>query len=258
VIHKNLCDFGYLIPDKPIIISPHQIGIPQLRDRVYIPGILKEFAKSEKIHIDVPKAKRNQTSSDLILNGSPSPELRISDYDEFVLGAWDEFLQGLTHKIIGFPVWANEFGCDYPFTNLPKWKQDFIAKNRELYQINKKHIDRWLKKYDNLKDFVPTHTKFEWQAGTSIKSVWDGIIQFRPSGIRVKRPTEFPALVAMVHVPIIGWEKRRISPREAANLQSFPPDFKIDTNNQQAFKQFGNSVNVEVVKFIANQLFKNS
>lgn len=257
VIHKNLCDLGYLIPDKPIIISPHQIGIPQLRDRVFIPGIRKEFAKSKTLNIDVPKAKRNQISCNLILDENPSPGLKITEYEEYVLQAWDEFLQGLNHKVIGFPVWAKEFDSDYPIADLPKWKQDFITKNRELYSVNKKHIDSWLKKYNNLKHFVPTHTKFEWQAGTSIKSVWDGIIQFRPSGIRVKRPTEFPALVAMVHVPIIGWEKRRITPREAANLQCFPKKYKINSNRQQAFKQFGNSVNVEVVKFIAGQLFKD-
>jgi len=123
---------------------------------------------------------------------------------------------------------------------------------------NRLFIDKWLKKYNNLSDFVPTHTKFEWQAGEHIDSVWQGIIQFRPSGIRVKRPTEFPALVAMVHIPVIGWEKRRLTPREVANLQSFPDDYKINGNIQQAYKQFGNAVNVKVVEFLARQLFKQA
>ena len=81
-----------------------------------------------------------------------------------------------------------------------------------------------------------------------IKSVFEGIIQFRPSGVRVKQPTEFPALVAIVHVPIIGKYRRYITPREAANLQSFPEDFKINKNDRLAYKQFGNAVNVEVIK----------
>lgn len=258
IIHKNLCDLGYLIPEKPIIISPHQIGIPQLRERVFIPGIIKKYSKKEFLQIDIPKVKRNTTHSRTILNNLKSNDLKISEYEEYVLQAWDDFLQGLSHKVIGFPVWAMEFGAECSISHLPKWKQEFITKNRELYQINKKHIDSWLKKYDSLRRFVPTHTKFEWQAGNSIKGVWDGIIQFRPSGIRVKRPTEFPALVAMVHIPIIGWEKRRISPREAANLQCFPAKFKINPSNQQAFKQFGNSVNVAVVKYIAKQLFEHN
>ena len=255
VIHKNLIDLGYLIPEKPIIISPHQIGVPQLRDRVFIPGVLKEYSKSNELQISVPKSKRNITQARVALNGSLKGEFGISEYEEFVLSAWNEFLQGLNHKIIGFPVWANEFTKNDNITDLPIWKQVFIIKNRKLYKDNQTHIDKWLSKYNYLKDFVPTHTKFEWQAGTSIASVWDGIIQFRPSGIRVKRPTEFPALVAMVHIPIIGWEKRRITPREAANLQKFPQNFKINPNTQQAYKQFGNSVNVDVVKYIAEQLF---
>ncbi|MEJ5317950.1 MAG: DNA cytosine methyltransferase, partial [Tenuifilum sp.] len=93
------------------------------------------------------------------------------------------------------------------------------------------------------------------QAGEHIDTVWKGIIQFRPSGIRVKRPTEFPALVAMVHIPVVGWEKRRLTPREVANLQSFPENYIINSNAQQAYKQFGNAVNVKVVEFLAKQLF---
>ncbi len=258
IIHKHLVDLGYLIPQKPIIISPHQIGVPQLRDRVFIPGVLKDFVSKNELNITVPKAKRNISDSHAIIEPKSAKDLRITDYEEYVLTAWDEFLQGLNHKVLGFPIWATEFAKDYSINHLPRWKQEFIIKNRDLYTANQPHIDKWLAKHNHLTHIVATHRKFEWQAGTSIKSVWEGIIQFRPSGIRVKRPTEFPALVAMVHVPIIGWEKRRISTREAANLQGFPQDYKINSNKQQAYKQFGNSVNVDVVKYIAQQLFRAS
>ena len=136
-----------------------------------------------------------------------------------------------------------------------KWKADFCTKNRNLYLNNKKFIDKWLKKWNNLEDFTPTERKFEWQAATSITTVWDGIIQFRPSGIRVKRPDTFPALVAMVHIPIIGRYKRRLTPREVARLQSFPDSFKPNENDHQAYKQFGNAVNVNCVEYLAKQLF---
>ena len=256
VISKHLKELGYLITETPIIMSPHQLGVPQLRERVYILGVLKEHTTLESITIDIPAPVKHKTKAKKVLSGIGGDDYRISDYEEMVLTAWDEFMHGIDQKMIGFPVWSNEFRATYDYSKLPIWKQNFIAKNRELYQRNKSFLDKWFKKYDNLEKFVPTHTKFEWQASDSIKSVWEGIIQFRPSGIRVKRPTEFPALVAMVHIPIIGWEKRRLTPREAANLQSFPKNFKINPNPQQAYKQFGNSVNVEVVKFLAEQLFR--
>ena len=95
----------------------------------------------------------------------------------------------------------------------------------------------------------------EWQAGTSIDTIWDAFVQFRPSGIRVKRPDAFPALVAIVQIPIIAKYKRRLTPREAARLQSFPDTFIPNPNDHQAYKQFGNAVNVNCVEFLAKQLF---
>lgn len=258
VIAENLRGLGYIITEKPLIVSPHQVGVPQLRERVYIMGVHSAQTQTKSLHFEVPHPHRNQTDGRQILNGSADYRYRINDYEEFVLNAWDEFIKGVNRKSLGFPIWAAEFGKDYDTSHLPAWKANFIQKNRELYLQNRKHIDKWLNRYNGLSDFVPTHTKFEWQAAEQIGGVWEGIIQFRPSGIRVKRPTEFPALVAMVHIPIIGWEKRRLTPREVANLQSFPNHYIINTNQQQAYKQFGNSVNVRVVEYLARQLFEQA
>lgn len=47
---------------------------------------------------------------------------------------------------------------------------------------------------------------------------------------------------------------RRLSPREAARLQGFPEDFILDENNNQAYKQFGNSVPINVLQAIAERI----
>lgn len=49
---------------------------------------------------------------------------------------------------------------------------------------------------------------------------------------------------------------RRLTPRECARLQGFPDDFKIDVSDAQAYKQFGNAVNVKVIKYCAQKLFE--
>ncbi|MDD4157039.1 MAG: DNA cytosine methyltransferase [Candidatus Cloacimonetes bacterium] len=258
VIQEHLNDLGYRLTEKPLILSPHQLGIPQLRERVVILGILdpKNANKPLKISFGDLKGKEDNYIYNFITSKKVPDKYYISDYEKLVLTAWDEFYKGIKQKTIGFPIWAIWFNGLTTPEDLPKWKTDFIDKNRNLYYNNKEFIDNWLKKYDNLKDFSATHKKMEWQAGDTIDSLWEGIIQFRPSGIRVKKPTTFPALVAMVQIPIIGKYKRRLTVEEVGRLQSFPSNFKVDTNDQQAYKQFGNAVNVDVIKLAASKLFE--
>ena len=47
---------------------------------------------------------------------------------------------------------------------------------------------------------------------------------------------------------------RKITPREASRLQGFPENFIIPVSDNQAYKQFGNSVAVPVIKAIAEQI----
>lgn len=51
-----------------------------------------------------------------------------------------------------------------------------------------------------------------------------------------------------------GKNPRKLTPREAANLQGFPKSFKCCKSEVQAYKQFGNSVSVPVVSAIAKEL----
>jgi DNA (cytosine-5)-methyltransferase 1 len=43
---------------------------------------------------------------------------------------------------------------------------------------------------------------------------------------------------------------RKLSPRECANIMGFPKSFKIHHSRQQAYKQFGNSVVIDVIQHI--------
>lgn len=57
-------------------------------------------------------------------------------------------------------------------------------------------------------------------------------------------------------VPKNKWGVRKLTERECARLQGFPDWFKIPVSTTQAYKQFGNSVSVPVIKEIAKALKK--
>ena len=257
VIMKYLRDLGYIVNETPIIMSPHQLGIPQLRERVYILGIRNDLGVKE-INIELPNGKKEDLSiynSNILESDKVSDKYFISNNEIKVLDIWDDFFKNIKTEKLGFPVWSEEFGLTHDLSVFPDWKRNIVLKNRKLYEDNKNFINQWLLKNNYLKDFTPTQRKFEWQAGKSINTVWEGIIQFRPSGIRVKKPDTFQALVAMVQIPIVGRLKRRLTPREVARLQSFPDSFIINKNDMQAYKQFGNAVNVICVEYLAKRLF---
>ena len=257
IIRKHLKNSGYRLTEFPIIISPHQIGIPQLRERVVILGVYDPDNVDSYLKIDLDaNLTKDDNSIDTILEKNNTEEkYKITKQEERVLQAWNDFYQMIDLKVIGFPIWADYFD-GHMDENYPDWKKVFIEKNHALYILYKSKIDSWLRKWKVYETFTPTQRKMEWQAGTKIKTIWDGFIQIRPSGIRVKAPTCFPALVAMVQVPIIGKYKRRLTIREAARLQSFPDEFIPDSNDHQAYKQFGNAVNVNVIKLAAMKLFE--
>ena len=209
-----------------------------------------------EITFENPLGKNDNSIYTILEKNKVEKKYYISEKEEFVLSAWDEFYKGIKESVIGYPIWAEYFVDKDEDENFPKWKKEFVRKNKILYWTNKDFIDKWLKKYNYLKDFTPTQRKMEWQAGNNISSLWEGVIQFRPSGIRVKTPTTFPALVAIVQVPIIGKYKRRLTIQEAARLQSFPSNFIPNSDDHQAYKQFGNAVNVKVIEESAKKLFE--
>ncbi len=260
-IYSHLKKIGYRLTPQPLILSPHHFGVPQLRERVVILGFYDpdNADKDLKITFDSLKKKSDCSLESILEETVCDSKYFLSEQEIAEIEIWNEFYQGIKETTIGFPIWAEYFNCSTSDENLtiPAWKKIFIEKNNALYKNNKEFIDFWLQKYNHLAELTPTMRKMEWQCGTRISSVWDGVMQKRPSGLRIKYPDCAPALVAIVQIPIIGKYKRRMTVREAARLQSFNDRFIPNPNLHQAYKQFGNAVNVTVIRECARRLFNH-
>lgn len=59
---------------------------------------------------------------------------------------------------------------------------------------------------------------------------------------------------AEILIPQKGKNPRRLTPRECARLQGFPDEFIIPVSDNQAYRQFGNSVTVPLIQAVGKQL----
>ena len=274
VIIRTLRELGYRVSSQPLVVSPHRIapefgGRPQFRERVLIAATLCEKSTGslsiEPETLDLSKFYDNWDPQNWRLKAhlpleknltkSKKAELQLTENELRWLEAWNEFILILKKKIgenitHGFPLWVDDWVHIDDLViprNTPDWKKNFLTKNSEFYTTHKKEIDRWLKKWQNLEDFPPSRRKFEWQAQDA-KDLWSTVLHFRPSGIRAKKPTYVPALVAMTQTSVLASHKRRLSVREAARLQGFPDWFDfVDQPDSISYKQLGNAVNVGVI-----------
>lgn len=281
-IIKSLREAGYRVPDEPAVLSPHLLspedgGSPQIRDRVFILATHMGDAHAPTDLISPPLVHRQSSNGwnpnnwdieTFLQNDSEIRDLehyRLRPEEVMWLDAWQALIQELdVDDLPGFPIWSFAFkACPDSMDDLPIWKANFLRKNSEFYRQHKRVIDGWLRQkwghgdapLCRVEDFPISRQKFEWQARKhqprrEDRDLWDLVIHFRPSGIRVKPPTYLPALVAITQTSVIGRRRRRITPTEAAGLQGMDPAvvLRAELNNAITYRQLGNAVHTGVVK----------
>ncbi len=140
----------------------------------------------------------------------------------------------------------------------PDWKIDFIRQNRAWFMQYRKYFSKtWVKK---LRSFPQSFRKLEWNCKDEERNLWCHVLQFRPSGLRVKRYSSSPALVAMTstQIPVLGPRQRFLTRIEGLRLQGFPDYHKLPASRDKAFMALGNAVHVGVVEAIAKHLINGA
>lgn len=138
--------------------------------------------------------------------------------------------------------------------NLPDWKRSHLRRNHTFFKQHWREILGWAYRWGVYTELFPaSRRKLEWQAQDAPR-LWDTVMHFRPSGIRAKRATYLPALVAINQTSIIGPLKRRVSPQETARLQGLPGGFTfLDQKPAATYRQMGNGVAVGAVLHVFRQ-----
>ena len=99
------------------IYSPHQFGIPQHRQRIFIVGCLESTGGLK----DFNWFKETDLNSPFIISDfieiEPISARKLSTPEIDCLNLWQDFIQAIPpdNKILGAPIWGMEFGATYPY-----------------------------------------------------------------------------------------------------------------------------------------------
>ena len=135
-------------------LSPHMFGVPQKRERAFIVGDLKGLDGFEwPIPETMPKV-----SIASILDKRPNDALSLSKNHLLYLKTWQEFLDAFPAKaeLPSFPIWAMEFGANYPLYGLTPHKRGYrgLGRYKGAFGQELKGLSR-----DEVKDALPPYAQ---------------------------------------------------------------------------------------------------
>ena len=149
-------------------MSPHNYGIPQQRERIYFVCVRKDIftTKIQLLRNEIPPEQIVFTNF-LDKKEDIDPKYFLEGDILKCLEAWEEMIKVFdVGEKISPTILVHEFYHNYSddeFNALAQWKQDYITKNRPLYEKYKDEWDAWYEKHKDILRKREVFAKLEWQ-----------------------------------------------------------------------------------------------
>lgn len=145
-------------------------------------------------------------------------------------------------------IGIDEFVFPKPF-KLEKHVEDFLLPEENIsgkYYVNR--LDTYMEnKSDNQYSDKPIRLGIVNKGG-------QGERIYSTKGIAITLSAYGGGAFAKTGGYMVNGRYRRLVPRECARIMGYPDSYKISKNDSQAYKQFGNSVVINVLQYIAEQI----
>lgn len=160
--------------------------------------------------------------------------------------------------IVAFRNYINSENFKFPIPpNIPICLLDVLEKN----PINAKVITR--DDIEIYREYIPQKTLFNEMTLLN-KPIQIGKVNKGGQGERIYHPLGHAITLSAygggvgskTGLYLIDGEIRKLSPRECARVQGFPDNFILDKADSQSYKQFGNSVSINVLQNILLEIEK--
>lgn len=144
----------------------------------------------------------------------------------------------------------NDFNYPKPF-ELTRYVEDFLLDDEEM--VKDLYVDRPDTYYNGVEDDQYSN-----------KSIRLGIVNkggqgeriYSTKGIAVTLSAYGGGVFAKTGGYLVNGKTRKLHPRECARIMGYPDSYKISNSSNQAYKQFGNSVVIDVLQLIAVEIGK--
>ena len=142
--------------------------------------------------------------------------------------------------------------CDIPKIKLTKTMKDFLEKEVDYKYYHGEKGFKWITKPLSLKKRVSINSEISRTQAANQQFNWCGDMIFE----KYNPSKKYPKKVFVGEYKNEKGVARKLTPRECLRLMGYDDDFKIVVPDQQMYRQSGNSIVVNVLEAIINEIIK--